>query len=99
MISPTPGRIVWFRPNGFYDSINHYNIGEPLAAMIVHVWNDRMVNIVLFDSSGMSYPFTSVHLRQPEDPVPVGTGYAEWMPYQVGQAKPADVVTGAGSVP
>lgn len=99
MISPTVGRVVWFRPNGFHPEMNHYSLGGPLDAHIVHVWNDRLVNVVVFDSAGKMHVITSCLLRQADDDVPVGTSFAEWMPYQVGQAKKDEVVTGVGSAP
>lgn len=93
MISPTPGRIVWFTPPHdrgqphFPAGLVHHDRTKPLAAMIVHVWGDRMVNLVVFDSEGKSFPFTSVGLLQDDDMKPEGGRFAAWMPYQVGQAK------------
>lgn len=87
MISPTPGRIVWFRPNGAPFPGNQYNPVEPLAAMVVHVFNDGMVNLVVYDSSGVAFPVPSVILIQDEVQPPVEQYYCHWMPYQLGQAK------------
>jgi hypothetical protein len=78
-ISPTPGRMVWF----FADA----NQTEPLAAIVAHVWNDRMVNLAVIDKDGSPFCRTSVHLVQPGDPGPATYPQARWMPYQVGQAK------------
>jgi hypothetical protein len=88
MIKPTVGRVVWFRPypliqdGGF---IYHGN-GEPLAAIVTHVWNDQMVNLVVFDSNGSSHSRTSVKLMQDGEDTSMYHSYAEWMPYQKGQA-------------
>lgn len=87
MITPTPGRIVHYRP-GPGDVANH-SIGEPLAAIVCHVWNDRMVNLCVFDANGNPMPRTSVVLLQPGDQAPTGGAYCEWMQYQLGQAERA----------
>lgn len=78
VITPTVGRVVWFR--------DHDDDPQPQAAMVVYVWHDRMVNLVVFDHEGNRGAATSIALRQEGDPVP-DMPYAEWMPYQVGQAK------------
>ncbi len=54
--------------------------------MIVHVWGDRMVNLVVFDSNGRSLARTSVTLLQDDEPKPEYGRFASWMPYQKGQA-------------
>ena len=48
--------------------------------------NAGMVNLAAFDHNSVPLAFTSVTLVQENDPKPEGY-YAEWMPYQVGQAK------------
>lgn len=84
MIKPTVGRVVWFCPLPG-DSIRHDGSTQPLAAIITHVWGDRMVNLAVFGSDGRSAGYTSVELHQPGDERLLGR-YAEWMPYQLGQA-------------
>jgi len=84
VISPTPGRVVWFRPAA-HDGIGTLN-GQPLAAIVAGVHNDRLVNLAVFDAYGNSQQRSSVTLVQPGDDVPAGGSYAEWMPYQIGQA-------------
>jgi hypothetical protein len=84
MIAPTVGRVVWFRP-GVYDTIATDRV-QPLAAIIAHVWGDRMVNLTVMDRDGFSHARTSIQLVQEGDPQPQGTSYCEWMPYQKGQA-------------
>ncbi len=78
MIKPTIGRVVWF-----YSTKD----SEPMAAIITKVWNDECVNLAVFDPCGILFGKTSVTLIQeymmtfkPE------YDYAEWMPYQKGQA-------------
>jgi hypothetical protein len=90
MIKPTIGRKVHFWPNGFMPAglsapIKHQMEYQPFDATVVYVWNDRMVNLRVTDHYGNSTGVTSIRLRQDDDPVPDGA-YAEWMPYQVGQA-------------
>lgn len=90
LIKPTIGRRVWFRPNGTRrdESIAIIDPSQPFDAGIVYVWGDRMVNLDVTDHAGRHHAVTSVPLLQPGDPVPTGF-YAEWMPYQTGQAKAA----------
>lgn len=96
MITPTIGRKVWFRPNGTtrVDSERQLAIIDytaPLDATVTYVWNDRMVNLLIVDHYGYTHKATSVTLRQEGDALPHGL-YAEWMPYQQGQAKTAGVI-------
>jgi hypothetical protein len=78
-IIPTVGRVMHYRP-GPADLIEHDGV-QPLAAIVCYVWNDDMVNLVVFDRNGVPCPKTSVLIDG------AGTSsYAEWMPYQVGQA-------------
>lgn len=88
MIKPTVGRVVWYRPfldPGAVES-------EPLAAMIAHVGSDRLVNLAVFDAVGASNSRKGVPLLQDGDPRPHGGGFAEWMPYQKGQAAKTEAV-------
>lgn len=97
MISPTPGRMVYFHP-GTHDSLRaQVPDGRPLAGQIAYVWNDRMVNLQVLDTNGNPHSRTSVQLLQDDDKpsvcgegVPGVTvlefGHACWMPYQLGQA-------------
>lgn len=114
MIKPTPGRIVWYRPSakdldgafishhGGLDPAMKVLGNAPLSAQIVGVQNDRLVNLIVFDAEGWGFPRLNVPLMQDDDKdEPVLGGYAEWMPYQQGQAKKAQVeqggVTGIGA--
>lgn len=85
MITPTPGRIVWFTPFSGDAEITSDGT-QPLAAIIAYVWNDRLVNLSVIDQNGNHHARTSVQLLQDED-VSYGGATAQWMPYQVGQAK------------
>jgi hypothetical protein len=89
MITPTIGRIVWFRPNNesHKATMNIVDSIQPLKADIVYVWNDQMVNLFVVDHAGIGHSLGSIHLVQDGDPpMRDGISYAEWMPYQKGQA-------------
>ena len=99
MIKPTNGRVVLFTPAKGGEPGFTYHGDQPLAAMVAHVWNDRMINLVVFDSNGIPFGKTSVTLLQDDDRAPPHGYFAEWMPYQIGQAAkhtqpaPVDVST------
>lgn len=112
MITPTVGRKVWYRPSAFdmkgpgaMTSAGQ----QPLDATVIAVWGDRMVNLLVVDVVGKTFPKLSVTLMQDGDAPnmqgpkdsdgnPTAGGYAEWMPYQQGQAKAqADVGTTAAA--
>lgn len=85
MIKPTVGRVVWFHPHPNEDLVANAawtDPKEPFAAMIVYVWNERMVNLVVFSQVGLPVGRTSVKLLQDDDAKPEGGSYCEWMPYQ-----------------
>lgn len=95
IIKPTVGRKLWYRHNHHDRNIGTetkppmtVNASEPLDATVVAVWGDRCVNLVIFDIYGSKYERRSVTLKQEGDNIPDGMAYAEWMPYQIGQAAP-----------
>jgi hypothetical protein len=91
MIKPSVGRIVWWRQlDGVHDE-------QPFAAMVTYVHSDRLVNLVVFDHFGIARPKASVQLVQEGDAQPAVGGYAEWMPYQIGQAKKHEPAETAGA--
>lgn len=78
-ITPTPGRIVWyFQGPGQL---------QPLAAIVVAVNDDATVNLAVFSRLAEMLSVLNVYLVQPDDKFPPAGRRAEWMPYQVGQAK------------
>jgi hypothetical protein len=91
MIHPTIGRKVWYRPVGHNRTLLAvFDDSQPCDATIVYVWNDRMVNLRVTGPTGVVQAFNSVLLMQDGDAPPTHIlhgGYAEWMPYQAGQAK------------
>lgn len=78
MIKPTIGRVVWYHPVDADPEITH-------PAIVTHVWSDTCVNLAIFASNGKPYAETSVFLYQGGDNRPTSK-FAEWMPYQQGQA-------------
>ncbi len=86
MITPTVGRKVWYRPSEADKHVMAYSDNEPLDATVVAVWNNRCVNLAIFDTDAKMHARHSVPLIQEGDAPPYGN-YAEWMPYQTAQAK------------
>lgn len=87
-MKPTPGRLVYYFP-GVYDgnSLRPPHVKEPLAAIITYVTNDRKVNLAVFNTTGGMVSRLDCTLLQGEnEAAPPNMGWAEWMPYQKGQA-------------
>lgn len=76
MISPTIGRVVLVVTGS----------AQPLPGLISFVHNDRLINVGAFDQNGKPVAFTSLVLLQDDDKPIAPQTYAEWMPYQKGQA-------------
>lgn len=103
MIKPTIGRRVWYWPS---TSANAHRIlaadpPQPHDAGVVFVHNDRRVNLDVTDHMGRHYFVGNCYLWQSEDDPDPGhimrptEDFAEWMPYQRGQAakaQPASVL-------
>jgi hypothetical protein len=80
MIQPAIGRVVWYR-----DAFSNPE-AQPQAAIVTYVWSDTCVNLAVFNPNGTVYPVTSAFLFQGDGERPASQ-FAEWMPYQIGQAK------------
>lgn len=98
MIKPTVGRVVWYRDAGSDPA------ADPHAALVVLVHGDSCVNLVAFNGIGIPYSAQSVLLVQDGDATPdASTAYAEWMPFQKGQAAKAEqaqvAVAGTSTAP
>lgn len=79
MIKPTIGRVVLV--------YRHPRVQpEPEPAFVCFVHTDRCINVGGFDANGAPFGATSVPLLQDDDVPPSGQTYAEWMPFQKGQA-------------
>ena len=81
MIKPTVGRVVWFR----HPQMLPYH--QPYAALVTFVHSDEYVNLIVFDPNGKPFGADSIQLLQEGQEKPEKKNYAEWMPYQIGQAK------------
>lgn len=85
MIEPTVGRVVWYRHPAENSPIPQ--LGDPPhAAIVAFVHSERLVNLTVLAHNGRPYPMADVLLLQDSDVPPVAAPYAEWMPYQKGQA-------------
>lgn len=98
MIKPTIGRVVWVHRSTSIDK------KQPEAALVAYVHSDICINIAGFDANGVPFALTSVHLQQDGEPQPEWTKpnesghhgtYAEWMPYQKGQAAKTEALEAA----
>jgi hypothetical protein len=100
-IKPSVGRVVWYRP-GQYDFVLHTRWNEgtsrkevgPLAAIITGVVNDHCVHLAGFDFYGYAWSRQNVYLWHGDCGVEQDSPYAEWMPYQKGQAAKTDAAEG-----
>lgn len=77
MIEPTVGRIVWYR--------DRRGDVQPCAAIVTWVHSVRRINLAVFEADGLARGEEDVWLAQEGEEIPQGP-YAEWMPYQKGQA-------------
>ncbi len=84
MIKPSVGRVVHFRPTGIS--------GIVCAALITAVHSDTCVNLRVFHPDGTDTAPASVHLVQDDNYPNDGSHFAEWMPYQIGQAAKTEQV-------
>jgi hypothetical protein len=80
MINPTVGRVVWIRNRP--ESLDK---SQPEKADIVYVHGIDCINVAGYNANGEPFRASSVLLRHTDSPDREGM-YAEWMPYQTGQA-------------
>ncbi len=89
-IKPTVGRVVLYTPplDAFSNPDTANAKGQPLPAVITHVFSDTVVNLAV-EQDG-SFPLRELDLNPTS--VALGTGERswDWMPYQYGQAKKAE---------
>lgn len=113
VITPTIGRRLWYWPSDYDKGLvpgtqldRTICVGDDAQACdagVVFVHGDRLVNLLVTDHAGHTHRRLSVHLVQEGDePLPPGAAYAQWMPYQQGQAKkdsqPLAASQGAGTL-
>lgn len=84
MIEPTIGRVVHYRPTGIS--------GVICAALITAVHSDTCINLRVFHADGTDSAPASVDLVQDDNYPSDGRAFAEWMPYQIGQAAKTEQV-------
>lgn len=84
MIKPTIGRVVHYRPNGI--------AGVVCAALITAVHSDTCINLRAFHADGTDSAPASIDLVQDDNYPTDGRPFAEWMPYQIGQAAKTEQV-------
>lgn len=77
MISPTIGRVVL---------VHRGRSEQAEPALVSYVFSDRCINVGGFDRNGAPFMATSLQLLQDGDKPVNPDYYAEWMPYQKGQA-------------
>ena len=89
-IDPTVGRVVWYHRGARAGFTGHHYEDQPLAAHVAYVNADGTVNLMVVSAHGVPFGVMNVPLVQDGEPVPAdaefSAGWAEWMPYQKGQA-------------
>lgn len=80
MIEPTIGRVIWYWPEDKKD--------QPWPCWICSVRPDGRINVAGFNNEGVPFRDSDIDLFQGEEgeQKPLHS-FAEWMPYQIGQAK------------
>ena len=89
IIKPTPGRVMWYRPvgSGATEQAIPTLYDEPLAALVAGIHNTERVNLLVIGADGSLHPRQYVRIVHEGDVISEGESYAEWIPYQIGQAK------------
>jgi hypothetical protein len=90
MIRPTVGRIVWYWPTRPTSLTS-----QPFAAIITRVHSDTAIDLMVMHPIEGPIPTQWVGLFQEGEEVPDTAAYAEWMPYQQGQAAKAEAAEAA----
>jgi hypothetical protein len=79
MITPTIGRVILVHARA-------QGATGPWPCLVTKVWGDRCINAAGFNEWGTTVSYSSLRLLQDDDAAPEHGEYAEWMPYQKGQA-------------
>jgi hypothetical protein len=91
MIEPSVGRIVWYHPH--VDQGGDVD-GQPHAAIVAKVLDPRLINLAVINENGSLYARQNVVLLQDDDAADPDGDYADWMPFQKGQAVKTEAATG-----
>ena len=96
MIKPTVGRVVYYKPRPQFDD-EMVRVGEqPLRADVLAVNSDTSVNLNIIDAAGNHFAILDVFLVHDTTTVTdEDSGYAYWMPYQLGQAAKTEAAEAA----
>ena len=94
MITPTVGRVLWFYPEKRDTAICIHDPAQACSASVAFVHNERLVNLLVADHNGTQFARQNIVLVQDGDPTPI-ENYAEWMPFQKGQAQQTAATEGA----
>lgn len=86
MIKPTIGRVVL---------VHRGQSDQAESALICYVHSDTLINVGGFDKNGAPFALTSLQLIQGDETPPIQ--YAEWMPYQKGQAAKTEALEAAAA--
>jgi hypothetical protein len=94
MIKPTVGRTILYNPcpkDNLEQLADEKGLrkNDPLMGFIIAVHNDTRVNLLVISAYGQTRFLSRVELWQGEGERPniKSHGYAEWMPFQIGQSK------------
>jgi len=103
VIIPTVGRVVWYNPvpkDNLEQLADEHGKRkeEPLVGIVLAVHSVTRVNLLVISAYGQTRFLSRVELWQGDNPRPTGHGYAEWMPYQIGQARKEGVEVGIGGI-
>lgn len=85
MIEPSIGRKLWYHPDSRRGDPPPIKAEQPYDASVVCVYSERELSLAVWDHEGNMFPRRNVRLAQDDDIVE--PGMAQWMPFQVGQAK------------
>jgi hypothetical protein len=96
-ITPTVGRIVWWWQSEAPADAAAPGDKQPEAAVVTYVHSNDLVNLTVFNRNGVPRAATSVVLWQDGQPRPIAS-FAEWMPYQKGQAAKTEASEAAAKV-
>jgi hypothetical protein len=78
-IVPTVGRVIWYWP-GKGDP-TPLTLDQPFKADVIYVHGPTAVNLEVISHEGRRFTKQSVLITDGAEP-----GFAQWMPYQKGQA-------------